>query len=587
MKKIKQNSKIKKRPVSCLDKKTQYSQNNLPLYFSPKISELKSPLTNLINNNDNLKGNLTERKFNNDLNNLSYKIFNKEKNSLKTPQYLRKIETPKKAIYNYLLEKKVENNEDLGLSEFIVINNEHKKKENTSRNSIKNNSRRRLSFTTLHHRKGNLLHKSLSNFKSKMKNNDSFNNKIKLKDKHNSNHLYNYKRDYIKKKILNNIVNYQKNNKDNNNNTITNSLDMAKTNSITYKSLINNSSKTSKNKNISDINKNEKIEINKNEYICENININDIETESTKIKNKYSIKFAKVAEIYKKFSSNAEWIRIDFRNTFLNLLNNVFKSLESYNNFILHKYKINNILTVDIWANSLKIFFDFCGNVIKWQKMMIEEIRIVRKENIFLNKKLFHTENELNLKDKEIKDINNNIIKYDLDKVKSGKVLFEKVEKIKNKYINHESNYILTIYQLESELKNLSDILSKNKFNQKRFDELIEKYNYTRDEYDKNKADYKEYEFQSEKKIISLTQYNSELNQKINNLENELKIIKDKENEYTEQIIVLKSKIEYSNKIINQKEISILQLKSEIKNLTEIKMAGMLQPAKTVFVPCQ
>ena len=161
------------------------------------------------------------------------------------------------------------------------------------------------------------------------------------------------------------------------------------------------------------------------------------------------------------------------------------------------------------------------------------------------------------------------------------------MEKIKNNYINHESSYVLTIYQLENELRHLSDLLIKNKVDKKEFEELQRKFNITKDEYDKNKADYKEYEYQSEKKIMLLTQYNSEISQKIHNLENDLKITKDKENEYIEQIIVLKSKIEYSNKMINQKEINISQLKSEIKKLTDMKKARMLQPAKTIFVPCE
>ena len=582
MNKSKINSKIKKRPLSCLDKKTQYSLSNLPFDLPSKVSELKNPVINP-NNNEYLKESLTDRKLNNNLNNLSYKIFYKENNLLKIPHYLRKIETPKKVIYNHLFEKNIEDVEDLGLSEFIVINNESLKKklDNTPKNLIKNNSGSRLTSVSLYH-DANLSYKNISIFKSKLNKNNSFN---KQKNKSIYNNFYKYKKDYIKKRLLNNIASNKTNN-DNNiiNNTI--SLDIVKTNSITYNSLLNISSRT---QNIpeKEVNNKQKSENNENENICQNMKINDSEIDCTKIKNKYLIEFAKVSEIYKKFSSNSDLIRVDFRNTFLNLLNNVFKSLEEYNKFILYKYKINYILSIDIWSDSLKAFYDFCGNVIKWQKMMIEEIRVLKKENIILNKKLFLTENDLNLKDKEIKDINDNIIKYDLNKVKSGKIAYEKVERIKNNYINHESSYVLTIYQLENELRHLSDLLSKNKVDKKEFEELKRKFNITKDEYDKNKADYKEYEYQSEKKIMLLTQYNSELSQKIHNLENDLKITKDKENEYIEQIIVLKSKIEYSNKMINQKEINISQLKSEIKKLTDMKKARMLQPAKTIFVPCE
>ena len=217
--------------------------------------------------------------------------------------------------------------------------------------------------------------------------------------------------------------------------------------------------------------------------------------------------------------------------------------------------------------------------------MMIEEIRFNKKENIFLNKKLFQIENELNLKDKEIKDINKNINKYDLNKIKNGQSAVEQVEKMKKNYIKKESNYVLTIYQMENELKQLSELLNKNEIDKKSLEELKTKYHLIKDELDKNKADFKEYEFQNEKKLLLLTQYNSELSQKINNLENEIKFSKKKENEYTEQIIVHKSKIDYLNKIINQKEISLSQLKTEIKKLTELQMDKKLEIANTIFVP--
>ena len=217
--------------------------------------------------------------------------------------------------------------------------------------------------------------------------------------------------------------------------------------------------------------------------------------------------------------------------------------------------------------------------------MMIEEIRFNKKENIFLNKKLFQIENELNLKDKEIRDINKNIIKYDLNKIKNGQSAVEQVEKMKKNYIKKESNYVLTIYQMENELKQLSELLNKNEIDKKSLEELKTKYHLIKDELDKNKADFKEYEFQNEKKLILLTQYNSELSQKINNLENEIKFAKKKENEYAEQIIVHKSKIDYLNKIINQKEINLSQLKTEIKKLTELQMDKKLEIANTIFVP--
>ena len=149
---------------------------------------------------------------------------------------------------------------------------------------------------------------------------------------------------------------------------------------------------------------------------------------------------------------------------------------------------------------------------------MIEEIRFVKRENMILNKRLFQIENDLKIKDKEIKDINTNIVKYDLNNVNIGKSSAGKLEKIKNNYVKKESKYILTIYQLEKELKQISEALNKNKIDRKSFEELKVKYNFLKTELNKDKADFKEYEFQNDKKVLLLTQYNSELSQKINAL---------------------------------------------------------------------
>ena len=171
MKKVsKLKSKVKKRPLSCVNKKTQYSGNNLPFSFSQKIPQLK--FTNKEYKRNISKGNLTERKFNNDLANLSYKLSTKEKKPLNAPQYFSKVETPKKIIYNHLLEKNIKNNEELGLSEFLIINNESiaQKRVNSLKKVNKAQSTSRLSSAGFHN--------NFSDFQIKPKNNNSFITKI-------------------------------------------------------------------------------------------------------------------------------------------------------------------------------------------------------------------------------------------------------------------------------------------------------------------------------------------------------------------------------------------------------------------------
>ena len=179
--KLKLKSKIKKRPLSSLDKKIKKSYKSFPLDFSPNISELKkSPFNSIYNKNKNYnnkisKDNLSDRKLNNDLINISYKIFLKEKNGLKSPQYLRNI-------YNKLNDNNLwDNNDELGLSEFIIIKNESskKKEEITPKTLIKDTYERRISSANTYTYERRIS--SANTFNSNSKNlfpNNSFQKKI-------------------------------------------------------------------------------------------------------------------------------------------------------------------------------------------------------------------------------------------------------------------------------------------------------------------------------------------------------------------------------------------------------------------------
>ena len=204
--KLKLISKIKKRPLSSLDKKIKKSYKSFPLDFSPNISELKKSPFNIIYNkkknynNKISKDNLSDRKLNNDLINISYKIFLKEKNGLKSPQYLRNI-------YNKLNDNNLwDNNDELGLSEFIIIKNESskKKEEITPKTLIKDTYERRISSANTFNSNSKNLFPNNS-FKKKINNYNHFNNnKINPKNKKIYNHFINYKSNFIKKKLLNN-----------------------------------------------------------------------------------------------------------------------------------------------------------------------------------------------------------------------------------------------------------------------------------------------------------------------------------------------------------------------------------------------
>ena len=182
-----------------------------------------------------------------------------------------------------------------------------------------------------------------------------------------------------------------------------------------------------------------------------------------KVKNCFIIKFGSLLNIFQKIISNGDWIRMNYRTTFENISTNLSKRFDICYNILLNKI---------LDENCLQSFNNFCEEIINWQKMAMDEIRHLKKENIYFIKKQKLLEKELNIRKNEIKDINENIIKYDLNKVKKGKLIEKKVEKVKNNFNNIESNYILIIYQLQKEIEELKNVLGEKKDEKMNNDEL-------------------------------------------------------------------------------------------------------------------
>ena len=103
--------------------------------------------------------------------------------------------------------------------------------------------------------------------------------------------------------------------------------------------------------------------------------------------------------------------------------------------------------------------------MVKYIKNIFSEMHFMKNENLNLKQKLFSQEGELNIKNKDINDINKYIVQYDLtNKVKYGKKKELSLKEIKQKYISQESAYILTIFKLEEEIKQLTNVLERNKY---------------------------------------------------------------------------------------------------------------------------
>ena len=294
----------------------------------------------------------------------------------------------------------------------------------------------------------------------------------------------------------------------------------------------------------------------------------EINSEILKIRTEYLIKFSKISEFFQKLTKIDDYFRIDIRELYISVAKYLKKYFDIYNNFLLNEVKIGQTITIDFWSTCMNYLYSFLIKGSKLQKFFIDELHHLKDENLNLNQRINSLENELNQKKNEINDVNKLIIKYDLNtKIKNGKKLESFMDKIRNQFNNKESSYVLTIYKLEQEISNLTELLNQNKNEINDKNDLKENFKKMRKHYEDEIIKMDKINDEKDINIKSLTQRNSDLNYTIYNLEQEIERFKEKEEKEKEKTIYLNAKIQNLNNIINKNNEEIKSLKNEIENL--------------------
>ena len=474
------------------------------------------------------------------------KINKEEKNPKKyylNLSYRKNALEQKKLFYNKIYNRNYGNKDSLGLTNFLSI-----KKEKRGKTNIKTKDNSTSIFSsTAPFRKINLKSKNLQKTQEDFK-------------------IYEYS--FEKDKIKENTDSYL--GKINNTNKID---EIMQINDEEFKK-VSNSNTISKRRPIS-----VSMLLNREKIIQKKIEIKpeEVNSEQMKTKNIFIIKFGYILDLFKKALSGSDWVRMEFRTTYTNITTNLSKSFESFNKILL------NLISDE---NCLQSLFSFCEEILSWQKLAIEEIRHWKKEYIHLNKRQKILEEQLKIKKDELKKINEDIIKYDLNKVNKGKLDENKVEKIKKDFNQVESNYVNTIYQLNLEKAQLNLILEQNKKEKINNDELKKKIRNLREELAECKTLIIKDEFNQKNKDKMNNIYIDELSEKIDGFEKEKNIWKEKENKLSEEIINLKIKIDRTNEIIKEKDNKILELEKKIEENKINPLLGnnIKIPASTQFI---
>ena len=276
----------------------------------------------------------------------------------------------------------------------------------------------------------------------------------------------------------------------------------------------------------------------------------------------YIIKITKINELFKKLKLATECFRINFKELYESSLKILIKYFDGCNNFLLHDVILNE-QTSDYWMKNLNYIYNFYNQSAKIQKLFYDELLFLKNENMILKRKLTSQDAELNTKAKEINEINDLIIKYDLNsKIKIGKKQELYLKSLKNKFINQESQYILTIYKLKQEIHNLTEILEKNKPDLKLIEKLKEKIRTIDKKYENEIDKLTKINGIKHINIQVLSQRESDLTEQITELENKIQNLKNNEMNEQEKNIILSARIENLNRINEDKNKIIEELKN-------------------------
>ena len=547
---------------------------------------------------NNVKNNINKGSYNDNNNNKNYAI---SPNSY-TDKF--KSQVKKFNMYNEMWNKSISDEDYHGIRESIKIQPENIKNDSTCVEKYKvNSTNTRISSAATYCDIGYKSKRLIKGINSEYNDINLYSfEQEKLKSKNNNNKIgtntiYDIKKDTDKKNLIsaysNNITNKYNNNTENSKSTlgqnyigVNTSVNLTNSSNIANYKIYNKDLKTKEEETMPETEYRKTLDMEDKEAIKKAIN--NCDTTTLNLRTEYLIKLSKLFEISKKFEQHSDNFRVEKREIYSFNLKNYYRSFDKFNDLLLNEIKTGEILDLKTWAKILIYYFHLSYNLIKYQKNIFSEMHFMKNENLNLKQKLFVQEGELNVKNKDINDINKYIMQYDLtNKVKYGKKRELSIKEIKKKYVSQESAYILTIYKLEEEIKQLTNVLEKNKYDVNNFQLVKEKLKKVEEDYERDKEKLEKENNEKDVMIKLLTQGNVDLNEKITELENEIQQLKEKEENVKNDFISYDAKITNLNNIIKKKNELIEELEKENKAFKEKKSdeGKMLEPADTIFIP--
>ena len=287
----------------------------------------------------------------------------------------------------------------------------------------------------------------------------------------------------------------------------------------------------------------------------------------TNIRNKFSILFSKEYDLFDKFIPSLYTLRLepDIKAILCQLHNNSLSCIKYLSNLFLNQeveqFKITKINLISILSNLLNLFtYNTKINhyLIKHTKKYILETNQERKNNKVIIK--------------EEKKDDNIQIKNLMKKISTKN---ETIKKIKQEQLERDNNYILNMYKLRDEKKDLIKLLLTNKNYFLKYQDSQKEIKEKNDIIIQKNIDYNSLEKKTFLEKVELKDIIEELQTIVNPIEEENKKMKEKLNDLENKQITFDQIIKNKNNIINQLKENLMMKNEELlKCLCDLNKAN-------------
>ena len=281
-------------------------------------------------------------------------------------------------------------------------------------------------------------------------------------------------------------------------------------------------------------------------------------------KTQFIIKYSTNIEQFNKHKKNVDNITESKRHTFIELHSKLKKLLDIQNQLFFE-----NTTTRDIqsqMSHVISLCCEFNTSINKYCEMIFNELQDEKNMNMKLRKRNFEVENMCQVKINELNDLNSYLNRYDVStKIYMKKGKEETIESIRKGFVQKENAYLLKIYKLEDEIRDLTALLSKNK-------EYFEKYKESEKKVEDKRRQNEEMKFAFNKELHDKVIENAicqdkqyELNEHIKELNKEIEMLKEENEEQKRMNIDVVTQNKKLIAVINMRNENLAMLNEEME----------------------